>query len=151
MKYGIVSGKIDNDFFAAGSTQLITNATFAQDTLYHIACTWNLAATSQQIYVDGLLDVESSTTGNDDPGDGLTLRFGSRTGTNNFVYGHMTHVCMYDWVLPAKLIWDLAVDPFAMLRRKKAAPTYFVPAAGADPVTVDNLFLNQAVQRAATI
>jgi hypothetical protein len=72
--------------------------TFADDTLYHVVCTWNGTTEVGEAYLDGAF-VTSGSGYNDNPSSG-TLSLNSRAGTNP-LEAEFYDVRIYDRVLTA--------------------------------------------------
>jgi len=95
---------IYNDFFSASP---ISIAGLSLATRYHVAFTWNLTTGRLETYIDGSLEVSSDTGADTDPGNGLNLTLGTRTGSTDYFAGTMDEIALFSEVLTSKKINEL--------------------------------------------
>jgi len=100
------NGSLENQFFAGGLDCAWSKTLILADTWYHVAMTYDLESTLQQIYINGELDVESATA--DDPWDGGAFAFGHRAGlARDYYSGILDDVRYYNKVLTEEKIRQL--------------------------------------------
>ena len=101
-------GRIGHDL-AAGGSDVLTGATALKPGIWqHVALTWSRSSEVQEIYLDGRLDATKTGSADDNPGAAQTLSLGRRTGTTPYFKGALDEVLVFDRVLTAAEITDLA-------------------------------------------
>lgn len=88
------NGRIESDLFQGGNQVTQSPTTFFSGRWYHVACTWNYATKSANIYLNASLNV-STKFADDDPGAGV-LSIGTRTDNQEFFKGILDDLRIYD-------------------------------------------------------
>jgi hypothetical protein len=100
-------GRIVNQLFAAGLSGLESEAPLIDDTWSHVAVTYDDVTGQQQIYLDGELAGFHPSLADDDPVS-VHLTLGNRTGMHEPFRGVLDDIRIYDSVLSAQDIAELA-------------------------------------------
>jgi len=85
-----------------------SNITFTANTWYHVVCTWDSVTRDKRIYINGILDTQTTSSGYLNVPENSQLYIGSYTGLSAPINGKICDVRVYNHVLSVKEIKELA-------------------------------------------
>jgi len=85
-----------------------SNLTFTANTWYHVVCTWDSVTRDKRIYINGILDTRTTSSGYLNVPENSQLYIGSYTGLSAPINGRICDVRVYNHVLSTKEIKELA-------------------------------------------
>jgi hypothetical protein len=85
-----------------------SNITFTANTWYHIVCTWDSVTRDKRIYINGILDTQTTSSGYLNVPENSQLYIGSYAGLSAPINGKICDVRVYNHVLSVKEIKELA-------------------------------------------